>query len=192
MDNITRSIISGEKIQFNCDYYIATLDDINFNPKIKLELQKNPTKFLNLELNNFKIIGKPKGINLKIFCYTHLLQNYLKKIKQILKLISFDFVIYFHNSDENFIEKYYNELYNINNLKKIYAQNNTVYSDLVITLPIGQANTQWVHGNVQVLHNKMLENVQKTNEIFLNFSITTSKRIPCKNILINLNINKNK
>jgi hypothetical protein len=41
----------------------------------------------------------------------------------------------------------------------------------------------WKHGNNNILLSKINENVQKTKEIFLNFSITTPKRNGLRNTL---------
>ena len=170
-------IISGEKIQLLCDYFICSIDDINYNPVIKQKIIEQPNKWI--DINNFNLIENK--INLKIFCYTHILYNQFNELLNLLNLIKFDFDIYFHNSDGNFLKHHYTQLKNIKFIKKIYSQNNTVNE--VITLPIGQANTQWVHGNYQVLLNEINLNFSKTNEIFLNFSITTPKRNGLRNIL---------
>ena len=164
-------IISGEKIQLKCDYFIGSIDDINNNPIVKHEIKKNPKKWLQKSSDVIK--------ESKIFCYGHLLGT--DSLIILLRDIIYPFDIYFHNSDSAFLEVHYNQLKEISNLKQIYAQNNTVKE--VITLPIGQANTMWKHGNSKILLSKINENVQKTKEIFLNFSITTPKRNGLRNTL---------
>ena len=62
------NIITGEKIQNICDYYIGTLFDFEYNPYIKN--QKN--KQINIDNNN--IIMNNIIVN-NIFCYTHILAN---------------------------------------------------------------------------------------------------------------------
>lgn len=62
-------IISGEKIQNLCDYYIGTDDDFNFNPIIRNQTQKH----INIDNYNIEIIKKLKVNN--IFCYTHLIDG---------------------------------------------------------------------------------------------------------------------
>ena len=161
-------IISGEKIQLKCDYFIGSDSDIQFNPIISIEIKKFPEKWIKKSSDVTK--------ECKIFCYTHILEESIL----LLKDINYPFDIYFHNSDHPFLQKHYTLLSQIKNLKKIYAQNNTVKE--VITLPIGQANTQWKHGNHNILKFKM-KSLQKTKDIFLNFSITTPKRVGLRDIL---------
>jgi hypothetical protein len=169
LPSFDNSIISGEKIQLSCDYFIGSKDDINYNPHIKLEINKNLSKWLTIE---DKIISDKI---LKIFCYTHI---DFKKLVCILNNIQSKFILYFHNSDAPFLQEHYDCLCNITNLVKIYAQNNTCKE--VITLPIGQANTMWKHGNYKILS---MNNIIKTKEIFLNFNITTDKRKGVREIL---------
>ncbi len=185
--DFNNEIISGEKIQLKCDYFIGTKEDIMYNPVIYSEVCKYPWKWIDLftkksiqiknEIKNEKV--------LKIFCYTWIPGNHLDLLKDILLQIKQDFLLYFHNSDGNFLQQHYNSL-NLPNCKQIYSQNNTVPQ--VITLPIGQANSQWKHGNVNLLLKSMNANIEKINDIFLNFTITTPLRIDCKNILLNKGI----
>ena len=175
-------ILSGEKIQQACDHYIGSIDDINYNPLIKNEIINFPEKFINIE-NTFDFEFNNKS---KIFCYTHILTLSFQKLINILNVMKNDFNIYFHNSDGNFFNCYYIELSKIPNLKKIYSQNNTVMS--VITLPIGQANSQWTHGNYKLLENVINLKICKTENIYYNFNVGTnySERIKCKNKLDNI------
>ena len=51
------NIITGEKIQNLCDYYIGTLCDLNFNPVIRNQTSKH----INLDNYDIEIIKKIKG-----------------------------------------------------------------------------------------------------------------------------------
>jgi len=180
MTNILQGkVISGEKIQLMCDYFIGSKEDINYNPVIYSEVIKHPWKWIDL-FDKKLIEIKSKSI-LKIFCYTWIPGNHLDLLKNILLQINEPFLLYFHNSDGNFLKEHYTVL-NIPNCKQIYSQNNTVSE--VITLPIGQANSQWKHGDEKLLLKSMNSKIEKTNNIFLNFTITTPLRIDCKNILL--------
>uniref|UniRef100_A0A6C0B0J7 Glycosyl transferase CAP10 domain-containing protein n=1 Tax=viral metagenome TaxID=1070528 RepID=A0A6C0B0J7_9ZZZZ len=175
LPDFNNGIISGEKIQLRCDYFIGTLYDINSNPLIKLEVHKFPEKWLKFSSDVKK--------ECKIFCYTHRMFEFM----DLLHGIEFPFDIYFHNSDENFTEEMYQTLKKVPFVKQIYSQNNTVKE--VITLPIGQANSSWKHGNSKILGDKMkcieksMDCVEKTMGIFLNFNITTPKRVGLRDIL---------
>ena len=167
-NKINNTIISGEKIQDRCDYCICSYDD-----KINNKINNKWIDVLNLK-------AEISGENIKIFCYTHVLYNNFENLLYILNNINNKFDIYFHNSDCNFLHIHYEKLSKIKSLNNIYSQNNIVNE--VITLPIGQANSKWEHGDCNILNNK-IQFIEKTNEIFLNFGISTPKRIPYKKSL---------
>ena len=73
------NIITGEKIQDLCDYYIGTRDDFNFNPFIRQQYKKQ-INIDNIDLYNIKTLNISR-----IFCYTHLINGTLyEKYKDIL------------------------------------------------------------------------------------------------------------
>jgi len=187
------NIITGEKIQNLCDYYIGTNDDFNFNPIIRNQTPKH----INIDNYNIEIIKKLKVNN--IFCYTHLIDgeianfnnerciNNLKNISIILSNISTKFNIIFHNSDGSFKNEH-KSLLQISNVNKIFTQNLSIESeDRIIPLPIGIANSMWRHGNLniwkQILETNSL--VNKSKSIYFNFNINTNtvKRKKCYDII---------
>lgn len=186
-------IISGEKIQNLCDYYIGTNDDFNFNPIIRNQTPKH----INIDNYNIEIIKKLKINN--IFCYTHLIDgeianfnnerciNNLKNISIILSNISTKFNIIFHNSDGAFKNEH-KSLLQISNVNKIFTQNLSIEpEERIIPLPIGIANSMWRHGNLniwkQILETNSL--VNKPKSIYFNFNINTNtvKRKKCYDII---------
>jgi hypothetical protein len=187
------NLITGEKIQNLCDYYIGTNDDFNFNPIIRNQTPKH----INIDNYNIEIIKKLKVNN--IFCYTHLIDgeiancnndrciNNLKNISIILSNISTKFNIIFHNSDGAFKNEH-KSLLQISNVNKIFTQNLSIESeDRIIPLPIGIANSMWRHGNLniwkQILETNSL--VNKPKFIYFNFNINTNtvKRKKCYDII---------
>jgi hypothetical protein len=189
------NIITGEKIQNLCDYYIGSISDFNFNPNIKNQVSKQ----INIDNYNIENIKK---LNIKnIFCYTHIIdgqmanfsqQKYKDNLLNILINISTPFNIIFHNSDGCFFSCH-TELLKISNLKKIYTQNLSIEpEERIIPLPIGIANSMWRHGNLniwnQILKNSSLDN--KPNYIYFNFNISTNstKRKLCYDIITSKNI----
>lgn len=192
------NIITGEKIQNLCDYYIGTLCDLNFNPVIRNQTSKH----INLDNYDIEIIKKLKVKN--IFCYTHLIDgqianfnnerciNNLKNIYIILSNISTKFNIIFHNSDGVF-KKEHKRILQISNVNKIFTQNLSIEpEERIIPLPIGIANSMWSHGNFniwkQILKNNNL--INKPNFIYFNFNISTNtvKRKKCYNVITSKNI----
>lgn len=193
------NIITGEKIQNLCDYYIGSIGDFNFNPNIKKQVSKQ----INIDNYNIENIKK---LNIKnIFCYTHIIDGQVANFSQqkckinkdnlinILLNISTPFNIIFHNSDGCFFSCH-TELLKISNLKKIYTQNLSIEPDeRIIPLPIGIANSMWRHGNLNIW-NQILKNnsswENKKNDIYFNFNISTNstKRKLCYDIITSKNI----
>jgi|SaaInlV_150m_DNA_2_1039686.scaffolds.fasta_scaffold01148_11 hypothetical protein len=192
------NIITGEKIQQLCDYYIGSLGDFNFNPRIKIQNNKH----INIENYDLNMISTGKIKN--IFCYTHIIDgksakfsqnkcdNNYKNLMDILNNITTNFNIIFHNSDGHFLSNRV-ELLNIPNLNKIFTQNITIEPrERIIPLPIGIANSMWKHGDLniwkQILENNSL--VNKPNSIYFNFNINTNtiKRKKCYDVIRSKNI----
>ena len=187
------NIITGEKIQTSCDYYIGTQKDFNYNPIIR----KQTSKYINIDDYNIENI---KTLTIKnIFCYTHLVDGEsakynneictrnFKNIYIILSNISTKFNIIFHNSDGSF-KKEHKSILQISNVDKIFTQNLSIKAEeRIIPLPIGIANSMWRHGNLNIWE-KILETnclVNKSNHIYFNFNINTNKekRRKCYNII---------
>lgn len=186
-------IISGEKIQQHCDYYIGELNDFNFNPVIAKQNNKH------IDINNYNIEHIKKLVIQKIFCYTHILHGEFanhsnekanknrQNLINILSNISTSFIIIFHNSDGAFCNNDI-ELLDIPNLNKVYSQNLSVMpTDKLNPLPIGIANSMWKHGNIDIW-NKILNksNFENKNKlVYFNFNIKTNfaKRNKCYNAI---------
>lgn len=182
-------IITGEKIQNICDYYIGTNDDLNYNPIIR----KQTHKHINIYNYTIKHIKTLKINN--IFCYTHLIDGEIDNLKHlfiILSNISTKFNIFFHNSDGVFKKEHKNIL-KISNVNKIFTQNISIESEeRIIPLPIGIANSMWIHGNLNIWK-KVLETnnlIHKPNSIYFNFNINTNTiiRKKCYDIVTSKNI----
>lgn len=167
------NFITGEKIQNDCDIFIATPEMLNYNPNITINHPKSfNLNYLNSEFNNPKYI------------YTYTTDLYLFKDK--LVFFKNPFILISHNSDTNIIN---NEIYNyIANNEKIikwFTQNLLFNHPKVFVIPIGIANSQWLHGNLNNISNALI-NINKTNYIYFNFTLTTNiKRNEYYNILNN-------
>lgn len=174
-------IITGEKIQNECDLYIGRLEDFRFNPFIIN--QKNKQVVID-KVETYELLNK--NINL-LFCYTHILDIERNRLIHILNLIKTPFCLIFHNSDGGFKQQDI-DLFKIKNLKKIFTQNLEIEpQENLIPIPIGIANRMWPHGNISIW-NIVLSNshsILKTNNIFFNFTISTNKtkRTKCYDII---------
>ena len=170
-------IVTGEKIQQLCDVYFGFNEDFDYNPIIKKQTSKH------FNLNNLNIeIHNPYYI----FCYTHRVKELSKKIH----LFKNNFALVTHNSDGEI--RYEPEILNILNCPKLdkwYSQNICIENPKLHFLPIGIANSQWVHGNINIFNNEAIKNnsSNKTKNIYFNFNIDTNKvkRSKCFDILKN-------
>lgn len=175
----SNEIITGEKIQLECDYFIGNSGCVR-NPKIHNEAQH---KFLTNNMVNTDFDNKKN-----IYCYIHTLNS--GELISILSKFRNDFNLFCHNSDGSFDEKHLNLFSKIPKLRLVYTQNKNVIDERVKIIPIGIANSQWGHGNLQCWDNLKFDKLVKTKDYFFNFKIATnkSKRQECYNIIKNKNI----
>jgi hypothetical protein len=104
----------------------------------------------------------------KYFIKTDFIDLFFSKIKP-----NSDFIIVTHNSDYH-ITKNHEKYLNDNHLIKWFAQNVDFIHPKLISIPIGIANEKWLHGNIKVLNDTMLEDNEKSNLIYCNFDIRTN------------------
>lgn len=175
------SFISGEKFQELADISIALNIDSNYKSNIvKNQLSNIQAKCFVFEDNTPAVIPNEIKNAKTIFVYTHILNfffsNILPQIEHPITLIT-------HNSDAG-IDSNYLQYIDSNKIKKWYCQNRYINHPKLISLPIGIANSQWPHGNQQMLCKIVNENIQKTNLVFKNFDIDTNynSRTICNNV----------
>lgn len=168
---MANQIITGERIQQLCNIYFGFQEDFDFNPVIKNQTDKQfSLDNLNKEINN----------PYYIFCYTHR----IKELSSKIHLFKNKFILITHNSDGEIRER--PEVLNIlnsENLYKWYSQNICFDHYKLFFLPIGIANSQWSHGNINIFNNNDVLNnsCNKSKDIYFNFNINTNiaKRIKC-------------
>jgi len=175
---MTDHIITGEKYQLDCDYFIGETKDFNFNPQIR---SSDDSRKVNIKSSTFPKVDK----SVKIFCYTHILTHNFKKLFDLLNTVETTFILYFHNSDGLF-ERGYQKLFELPNLEKIYTQNiNCKPNEKLIPIGIGIANSMWRHGNLKIWESVLLKPIEKSNFIYCFFNIDTckGKRSYCFNVI---------
>jgi hypothetical protein len=192
------NIMSGEKFQMLCDYYIGSLGDIKYNPIFRTQL----SKLINIDNYDIESIKKMKINN--IFCYTDIIDGVkagfdnnkcimnFQNLIVILSNISTPYNIFFHNSDGCFKNEH-KKLLELPNIKKIYSQNLLIEpEERIIPIPIAIANSMWPHGNLNIWRH-ILEThtlINKPEHIYFNFNISTNsvKRMKCYDIIKSKNI----
>lgn len=171
------NIITGEKIQQMCDIYFGLAEDFRFNPTIRPQITKQ------ININDFNSeINNPRNI----FCYSHR----IKALSTKIHLLKNRFILITHNSDGEIRESPETLIIlNSPNLDKWYAQNICIDHCKLFFLPIGIANNQWMHGNLNIFNNAtILHNISnKSSLIYFNFNVDTnkSKRMRCFDSLKN-------
>lgn len=164
-------IISGDRVLALCDFVIATKDIFQFHKNMgnysKDIILVNDFNNINIELlhqffnDHFK---KTQSRTIKLFIYTHILEHLVDILTDKINKM-FKFVIYTHNSDHHF-NKIYKKLVDSEQILHIYAQNIDYpeYNNKLTLLPIGIANSMWVHGDIVSLYT-VIKETYKNNRI---------------------------
>ena len=116
--------------------------------------------------------------------------NYIDNFFNSSFLPKSKFILITHNSDFS-ININHSEYMNYPYLVKWYAQNVDYKNDILVPIPIGIANAQWPHGNVEVLKNTIDQNHKKKLLMYANFNLNTNISVR-KNCLQNIQIKYNK
>jgi hypothetical protein len=176
------NIVSGEKIQNLCDYYLGTHSELTSNPFVKSQHHKHlcidsldiENQIANLDINN-------------LFCYIENLETHLRVLVNILYHIKTPVKLFFHNGDTTFTQNHSNALLENTNVLCIYSQNLSILPhDRVKPLPIGIANSMWSHGNIYTWISKIqMPLPKKQHLIYFYFEIHTNihKRQLCFDII---------
>lgn len=175
-------IISGDKIIQGSDLVLIAADRYN-GPYMDL-LKWNSavytiSDFTNVNMNVLNndiidIANKKNSLFIKIHvvscCLKEFQNHILDKLDNRLK-----YIIYSHNSDENFDDTY-NKLINSPVVHKVYAQNISIaVNDKVSLLPIGIARSIWPHGDLKTLYSVIASNYwkRKTHGLYINIDEST-------------------
>lgn len=131
---------------------------------------KNLANYI-LDENGFRL-NKPTKNNTPIYFvktdYTHQFFN-------SVLLPNFPFILITHNSDYS-ININYSQYLQYEYLEKWFGQNINYKHDKLIPIPIGIANPEWPHGNIEIL-SKIINCEYKKNQImYANFSLHTNPR----------------
>jgi len=161
--------ISGYKIQLLCDKFISSQESLNYNPYITTEHPKS--LIINTLIEPY---DNPKII----YCCS----EDLLILKQKLDLFKNPFILVSHNSDINIINNDdYIYIGNHSKIIKWYTQNLLMEHYKIELLPIGIANPQWEHGNMNLISKAYNHCQNKINNVYFYCTINTNynKRNEC-------------
>jgi hypothetical protein len=166
------SIITGEQFQLMSDISFCTTVD-----GIKTDQLKTISQNLQI-IPNFdqKEIKKYR----KIFIYTDFIADFMNRFGDYL---CDGTTIITHNSDLGIDSSYISFIDNLK-IKKWYCQNRYIDHPKLSSIPIGIANSQWQHGNQNLISKIKNENNEKKYLVYKNFEIGTNpvKREICNQI----------
>ena len=165
-------IMTGENFQKKTKLYISnTIDFFYSNPNT---INDNVQKLVLSSINDY--FDNPDIIFFQADC--------IKELSNKIMFFKNNFIFISGNSDENiYNNEYYLNLLNNSKIIKWYGQNNCIDHPKMFSLPIGIANKQWEHGNIDEFV-KIVNNLpEKINNVYFNFQIQTNynKRIVCYN-----------
>ena len=171
-------IISGDRVLELVDIIFTTDSISNFhkihNPNIlnKLVVVKDFNNISKTRLSQY-IQQQSKNGTIKIFCYTHILKAFFEKIFPYIDN-DIRIVLYTHNSDDE-LNKDYLKYMDDPRLHQLFAQNLNIIHPKANLLPIGLANAQWIHGDLNIFYNKCIESYykKKSGEIYININPNT-------------------
>ena len=120
-----------------------------------------------------------------IYVYTHFLDEFFSKFYDHLDNV----ILVSHNSDHGIHDRYLKYLEG-SNISKWYCQNRETSHPKLFSIPIGLANSQWPHGNQDLITSIKEENNNKEILVYKNFDIGTNygERQICNNITNNSGI----
>lgn len=192
------NIVTGEKLQQLADVYLGDPSDFQYNPCIATQTHKHqsldslPSSYSNPPI---------------VFCYTHRLRTLADK----LDAFQHPFVLITHNSDDAVdandpvvqriasclkVQRWFAQ--NVGRMDGILQQLTTESTERahcslggilvdkkIVPLPIGMANRQWPHGDIDFFDNQTVL-PPKTRNIYFYFNIHTNpnKRQECYLALI--------
>jgi len=177
-----KEIITGDRIISLCDFVLLTKEIYDFHQNINNYAKDiiiiKDFKNINIDLLNlhFKsFCNKQNTKQIKLFIYTHILDDFMKYVLNNLDK-SIEYILYIHNSDHSFNNSY-REIVDSQIIKKIYAQNidYSLPNTKLNLLPIGIANSMWKHGNLIELYDiiKKTYKNKKTENIYVNINPAT-------------------
>ncbi len=161
--------ICGYKIQLLCDKFISSKEHLNSN--LYITIQHPKSIIIDYIIEPF---DNPKFI----YCCTADLLIFKNK----LDLFRNPFILVSHNSDVNIIDNDdYKYICNHPKIIKWYTQNLLMEHYKVELLPLGIANPEWEHGNVNLLLQAYNNSHNKTNNIYFycNINNNYNKRKEC-------------
>ena len=183
MKQINKNIyITGEKFQQLADITVLTEPSKQFHRTLQ-NLNLNLC-LMNGSMHNFTVTHELRLQPLKsaetIFVYTHLVEAFYREIVPHLEK---PVILISHNSD-NRIDERFLELIESDKILHWFGQNVAIDHGKVTAIPIGLANSQWSHGQIETFAAVAAQKVTKNRLLYMNFDFRTNprERLPIYNM----------
>jgi len=171
--------ITGEKIQSLAEVSFA----VETNAIIDSQIQHTGLNVFFADRLPVETILENFRNKSRIFVYTHFLDFFFTNV---FPHLDNRFTLITHNSD-NGVSIKYNSFLASEKIVAWYGQNVEFEDEKLFSLPIGIANSQWRHGNLDLLDRIRNENHEKEVLVYKNFKLTPY----CNRYAINDITNKN-
>ncbi len=171
-DRFKDRFITGERFQQLADITILTEPIRQFHkslPTLNIKIA-----LMDGDMHSFTVAGKciPESVNnaRTIFVYTHLVEAFFRElVPQLSKPIT----LITHNSDHQINESFIPFIENPK-ISHWYGQNVAINHKKITALPIGLANSQWPHGQLEQFNQVIQHNREKTKMVYMNFAPETN------------------
>ena len=160
MTVLVEEIVTGERLQALCDLTITCKHVDAYHTSLPSTIKR-----IFLDAPDFELLKNARTI----FCYTHLLNLFIA----LVEFFDHPFVLMTHNSDD-VIDETFLPLLNSDKLIHWFAQSCTIHHHKLTSIPIGIANAQWRHGNLELISHISKQNTLKDQYLFINFNIMTN------------------
>lgn len=167
-----KNYISGEKFQALADVSVIPIGRGNGESECDFVIQQQINNNYTVFYYDENVVEIPDFVqNAKtIFVNTWTLDKFFDKIFPLLKN---EYVFISHNSDLG-INEHHKTFLDSPKVKKWYTQNMYIAHPKLHSIPIGLANSQWPHGNVELIDTINREQNKKEFLVYKNFDCNTN------------------
>lgn len=160
-DTSYEEIITGERIQISCDITFSTRESIEFHKSLK-------GTGVKVAFYDFFDLDCLKGVK-TVFIYTHHISHF---IKMVLPILEEPITLYTTNSDDEFNCL---KILDCDMILKVYATNCSIKHPKLQIIPIGIANSMYVHGDLTKVFSLASTTYfyKKTKKFYININENT-------------------
>jgi len=166
------NFITGEKLQEFAHVTVALNTENNYNSEL-VQTQIRNTKTRCFVFSPYKtdvVIPSELRTAKIVFTYPHILDYFFN---YVFPQIDGPITLITHNSDVG-VDSRYIPFLNSNKINRWFCQNKSTIHSKLSSLPIGIANRQWPHGNIQNIEEIIKLNLPKNNLALKTFDLSTN------------------